>query len=117
MGHPAKTVVRPWGSYREFARNLACTVWMVEMNPGEIGSLQAHKDFDELWIVLTEGALVQVGEAKWRPKALEEIWIPRGARHRLSNEHGTTPLRMFEVAYGDVRDEDKVRYEDKYGRV
>ena len=26
-------------------------------------------------------------------------------------------IRMMEVAYGDVQDEDKIRYEDRYGRA
>jgi mannose-1-phosphate guanylyltransferase/mannose-6-phosphate isomerase len=89
---------------------------MVEMKPGECGSLQSHEHFDELWIMITGGAVVQVGEQVLRPQALEEIWIPRGTKHRLSNEHGTAPIRMFEVAYGEVSDNDKIRYDDKYGR-
>jgi len=86
------------------------------MKPGESGSLQSHAHFDELWILITDGAVVQVGEEILRPKAGEEIWIPRGTKHRLSNLDGLAPIRMFEVAYGEVNDEDKVRYEDKYGR-
>jgi mannose-6-phosphate isomerase-like protein (cupin superfamily) len=89
---------------------------MVEMQPGETGSLQSHQNFDELWVLLTDGGVVQVGDQILRPKAFDEIFIPRGTRHRLSNENGKEPLRMFEVAYGEVRDEDKVRYEDRYGR-
>ena len=116
MSERPKIVPRPWGQYRQYARNEPCTVWMVEMKPGESGSLQAHENFDEVWVLLTEGAVVQVGEQVLHPKAYEEIFIPRGTKHRLSNEHGTTTLRMFEVAYGHVTDEDKVRYEDRYGR-
>jgi mannose-1-phosphate guanylyltransferase/mannose-6-phosphate isomerase len=107
---------RPWGRYREYARNEPCTVWVVEMEPGEEGSLQAHQHFDELWILLTEGAVVQVGDTLLRPRALDEIFIARGTKHRLSNRHGTDVVRMMEVAYGEVRDEDKVRYDDRYGR-
>lgn len=112
-----KLVPRPWGRYREYARNEPCTVWIVEMKPGESGSLQSHEHFDELWVLLTEGAVVQVGDEILHPKAFEEIRIPRGTQHRLSNEHGRETLRMFEVAYGPVSDEDKVRYEDRYGRA
>jgi len=117
MTRQPKMIKRPWGHYREYARNEACTVWMVEMQAGESGSLQSHQHFDELWILLNDGGVVQVDDQVLRPHALEEIHIPRGAKHRLSNEHGTAPLRMFEVAYGEVRDEDKVRYEDRYGRA
>ncbi|MFB3903684.1 MAG: cupin domain-containing protein [Acidobacteriota bacterium] len=117
MAEQSKKIIRPWGYYREFARNEPCTVWMVEMNPGESGSLQSHADFDELWVLLTDGAVVQLGDHIMHPVTGDEVYIPRGTKHRLSNTDGTNLVRMFEVAYGEVRDEDKVRYEDKYGRV
>jgi mannose-1-phosphate guanylyltransferase/mannose-6-phosphate isomerase len=116
MSDRPKIIERPWGKYREYARNEPCTVWMVEMNPGEQGSLQSHQNFDELWIMLTDGGEVQVGEKVMQTRAGDEIFIPRQTKHRLSN-HGKTLLRMFEVVYGEVQDEDKIRYEDKYNRV
>ena len=117
MPDEVKTITRPWGHYREYARNQPCTVWLVEMKPGEFGSLQSHEHFDERWTLLDDGAIVQVGDEILHPRAFDEIYIPRGTRHRLSNEHGTRPIRMFEVAYGPVNDDDKIRYEDKYGRA
>jgi len=114
--YETKTVIRPWGWYREYARNIQCTVWFVEMKPGECGSLQMHAGFDELWIFLTDGAEVQIGDEIHNPSAGDEIFIPRRTRHRLSNLRGKYPVRMFEVAFGTVSDDDKVRYEDKYGR-
>jgi mannose-6-phosphate isomerase-like protein (cupin superfamily) len=117
MAEYSRKVKRPWGHYREYARNQPCTVWLVEMNPGESGSLQSHEHFDELWTMLDEGAEVQVGDLVFQPDAFEEVFIPRGTKHRFSNAHGTRPIRMFEVAYGPVSDEDKVRYDDKYGRA
>jgi mannose-6-phosphate isomerase-like protein (cupin superfamily) len=116
MAEHAKQIDRPWGHCREYARNQSCTVWIVEMKPGESGSLQSHQHFDELWILLDHGAEVQVGERVWHPQAFEEVWIPRGTRHRLNNAHGTRSVRMLEVAYGPVSDDDKIRYDDKYGR-
>lgn len=116
MVHQPHVIERPWGRYREYARNQPCTVWIVEMKPGEQGSLQSHEHFDELWIMLTDNAQVQVGDEVFQPKAFDEIYIPRGTKHRLCNK-GDKLFRMMEVAYGDVHDEDKVRYEDKYGRA
>jgi mannose-1-phosphate guanylyltransferase/mannose-6-phosphate isomerase len=86
------------------------------MEAGETGSLQSHQNFDELWIMLTSGGEVQVGDEVRQVHAHDEIFIPRGTKHRLSNR-GDGLLRMVEVAYGQVRDEDKVRYENKYGRA
>ena len=116
MVHRPHVIERPWGRYREYARNQPCTVWIVEMKAGEQGSLQSHQNFDELWIMLTDNAEVQVGDEVLQPKALDEIYIPRGTKHRLSNR-GDHLFRMMEVAYGDVQDDDKIRYEDKYGRA
>ncbi|MCH8194195.1 MAG: phosphomannose isomerase type II C-terminal cupin domain [Planctomycetes bacterium] len=116
MTERPRIIERPWGRYREYARNEPCTVWIVEMKPGEAGSLQSHRNFDELWIMLTDGAEVQVGDVVSHPQALEEIFIPRGTKHRLMNP-GDQLLRMMEVAYGEVQDADKVRYEDRYGRA
>lgn len=109
-------IERPWGCYREYARNEPCTVWIVEMEPGQTGSLQSHENFDELWIMLTDGGQVQVADEVRQVRAGDEIFIPRLTKHRLTNQ-GDKVLRMMEVAYGWVSDEDKVRYEDKYGRV
>jgi mannose-1-phosphate guanylyltransferase/mannose-6-phosphate isomerase len=66
--------------------------------------------------MLTDGGRVQVADEVRQVHAGDEIFIPRGTKHRLSNT-GSELLRMMEVAYGRVRDEDKVRYEDKYGRA
>lgn len=107
---------RPWGRYREYARNEPCTVWIVEMESGQTGSLQSHQHFDELWIMLTDGGQVQLDDEVRQVRAGDEIFIPRGTKHRLSNT-GEEVFRMMEVAYGQVQDEDKVRYEDKYGRA
>jgi len=111
-----RIIERPWGRYREYARNEPCTVWIVEMEPGQTGSLQSHENFDELWIMLTDGGQLQVADEVKQVRAGDEIYIPRQTKYRLSN-NGNELLRMMEVAYGEVRDEDKVRYEDKYGRV
>jgi mannose-6-phosphate isomerase-like protein (cupin superfamily) len=86
------------------------------MEPGQAGSLQSHQNFDELWIMLTDGGRVQVADQVREVRTGDEVFIPRGTKHRLSNP-GAGLLRMIEVAYGEVRDEDKVRYEDRYGRA
>jgi mannose-1-phosphate guanylyltransferase/mannose-6-phosphate isomerase len=108
---------RPWGVIREYARNEPCTVWIIEMQPGQAGSLQSHALHEELWIMLDDGAEVQVGEKVLRPRAYDEVMIHRGVKHRLSTAHADHPVRMLEVMFGEVRDDDKVRYEDRYGRA
>ena len=86
------------------------------MKPGEAGSLQSHQNFDEMWIMLTDGGEVQIADQMRQVHAGDEIFIPRGTKHRLNNPSDGL-LRMMEVAYGEVHDSDKVRYEDRYGRI
>jgi len=111
---PIGRVSRPWGSFRQFAHNAEVTVSLMSVNPGQRLSLQSHRGRAELWIVLDPGAVVQVNDEIMRPEAGAEIWIPAGARHRLSAEGNT--VRVLEVAYGDWQQEDITRYDDDYHR-
>jgi mannose-1-phosphate guanylyltransferase/mannose-6-phosphate isomerase len=107
-------VVRPWGSFRQYAHNREVTVSLMEVRPGERLSLQSHSARAELWIVLDEGALVQVEDVIHTPRPGDELWIPAGARHRLSSTGPT--VRVLEVAFGNWQQEDITRYEDDYHR-
>jgi mannose-6-phosphate isomerase len=108
------SVVRPWGSFRQYARNREVTVSLMEVRPGRRLSLQSHSGRAELWIVLDEGALVQIDDIIHRPRVGDELWIPAGARHRLSSTGST--VRVLEVAFGNWQQEDITRYEDDYQR-
>ena len=57
-----KLVTRPWGSFKQFANNQDCTVSLMTVLPGQRLSLQSHTGRAELWIVLDDGAIVQVGD-------------------------------------------------------
>jgi mannose-6-phosphate isomerase len=69
-----------------------------------------------LWIVIDDGAVVQVGEDVFHASAGDEFWIPANTKHRLSGgqEHGE--VRVLEVAFGDWQQDDITRYEDDYKR-
>jgi len=108
-------VVRPWGKFRQYANNEDCTVSLMEVKPGMRLSSQAHTARAELWIVLDDGAQVQVGEAVRTCRAGEEIWIPAGTRHRLGCA-GTEPCRVLEIAFGNWQQEDIKRFEDDFAR-
>jgi mannose-1-phosphate guanylyltransferase/mannose-6-phosphate isomerase len=84
------------------------------VHPGKRLSLQSHTGRAELWIVLDEGAAVQVGDETFYPHAGEEIWIAANARHRLSSAGPT--VRVLEVAFGNWQQDDIARYEDDYAR-
>ncbi len=111
---PIKDVQRPWGSFKQYANNQDVTVSLMTVLPGQRLSAQSHTGRAELWIVLDDGAAVQVEETIYHPARGEEIWIPAGAKHRLSS---TGPaVRVLEVAFGNWQQEDITRYEDDYNR-
>lgn len=110
-----KFVERPWGSFKQFANNEDCTVSLMTVLPGQRLSLQAHTGRAELWIVIDDGAVVQVGDRIMECKAGDEIWIRAAEQHRLSCG-ADTPVRVLEVAFGNWQQEDIVRFSDDYQR-
>src|ERR1700743_596927 len=108
-------VPRPWGTFKQFANNEDATVSLMSVLPGQRLSLQSHTGRAELWIVIDDGAEVQVGDEIREYKAGDEIWLPVGERHRLSCT-GDKPVRVLEVAFGNWQQEDIQRYEDDYKR-
>lgn len=109
-------VVRPWGSFRQYAFNRDVTVSLMTVTPGQRLSLQSHTGRAELWIVLDDGAQVQVGDAVRTHRAGDEVWIPANERHRLACAEGAGPVRVLEVAFGNWQQADITRYEDDYRR-
>ena len=111
---PVSRVVRPWGSFNQYAFNQDVTVSLMTVTQGMRLSLQSHTGRAELWIVLDPGAEVQVGDQLYYPGAGEEIWIPANAKHRLSS---TGPeVRVLEVAFGNWQQADITRYDDDFKR-
>lgn len=110
-----KFVTRPWGSFKQFANNEDCTVSLMTILPGQRLSLQSHTGRAELWIVIDDGAIVQVGDSIKEYKAGDEIWIPANERHRLSC-NGDKPVRVLEIAFGNWQQDDITRYGDDYNR-
>lgn len=107
-------VERPWGSFKQFAFNEDVTVSLMSVKPDQRLSLQSHTGRAELWIVLDDGAEIQVGDAIVYPKAGDEIWIPANEKHRLGSTGPT--VRVLEVAFGNWQQADIARYEDDFDR-
>jgi mannose-1-phosphate guanylyltransferase/mannose-6-phosphate isomerase len=108
-------IERPWGSFKQYAHNSPCTVSLMNVLPGRRLSLQSHTGRAELWIVLDDGAVIQVGDQQRLCKAGDEIWIQANQKHRLSC-NGQQPVRVLEVAFGNWQQEDITRYADDYNR-
>lgn len=90
----------PWRpGYRNFVlaghdQGLACVAGYSVIEPGAGAPLHAHKDVDEIFIVL-EGTLdLRLGEERRRVEANHTIAIPAGVPHAFVAV-GTTPVRMF----------------------
>lgn len=111
-----RRVYRPWGSYEGIGDGKRYQVKRIIVKPGASLSLQMHYKRAEHWVVVVGTAEVQRGEEKLTLKENESVYIPLGAKHRLSNI-GTEPLELIEVQSGAYLGEDDiVRFEDHYGR-
>ncbi len=109
-------VERPWGRFSQYAYNQPVTVSLMTVQPGRRLSLQAHANRSELWIVLDDGAVIEVGDQIFHPKPGDEIWIPANTPHRLGGHPEGREARVLEVAFGNWRQDDITRYEDDYHR-
>jgi mannose-6-phosphate isomerase len=106
---------RPWGQFRRFPHEGVSSIKVITVNPGGILSLQYHNKRDEFWVILDEGLEMTAGDRVWLPAAGEEIWIPKGTRHRARGV-GVKPARFFELWVGPSEEDDIVRVEDAYSR-
>lgn len=112
---PVALVERPWGSFKQYAHNRECTVSLMTVLPRQRLSLQSHTGRAELWIVLDDGAVVQVGDTERELQAGNEVWIPGNEKHRLSCR-GDKAVRVLEVAFGNWQQADITRYADDFNR-
>ena len=112
-----KKIFRPWGHYESVAEDLNWKVKMIFVKPNETLSLQRHSHRSEHWIVVSGQALIQVDDKEMILRKNESAYIPKAAKHRLSN-NTNVPLVIIEVQTGSYLGEDDIeRFEDKYGRL
>ena len=111
-----KRVHRPWGHFTSLIKEENWQVKRLIINSGESLSLQKHNFRAENWIVLKGIAKVELDEKIYFLNPNESIYIPKGAKHRLSNTHKKT-LEIIEVQIGSYLGEDDIiRFKDKYKR-
>ncbi len=106
---------RPWGKFEQFTANEVSTVKILEIKAGQRLSLQSHQHREELWVALDEGVIAEVDGKINYLKTGERVFVPKGAKHRLSSEAGA--VRVLEIAWGKFDEDDITRCEDDFGRV
>jgi mannose-1-phosphate guanylyltransferase/mannose-6-phosphate isomerase len=111
---PTLQVEKPWGRFEQYTHNLPSTVKVIIVQQGGALSLQYHHRRDELWVVLDDGARIELGDKVLNPQVGDKIFIPRMTTHRLSASDKT--VRILEVSFGDFDEEDIVRLSDVYER-
>lgn len=111
-----RKVHRPWGWYDSIDMGERFQVKRIMVKPGASLSLQMHHHRAEHWVVVSGMAEVTNGEKVIVLGENQSTYIPIGQKHRLANP-GTTPLEIIEVQSGSyLREDDIVRFEDRYGR-
>ena len=109
-------VNKPWGSFEILDNGKNYLLKKIFVNPGGILSLQRHKYRSEHWIVAEGQAEVTVDDKVSILDKNENIFIPQGSIHRLSNKTSNN-LIVIEMWYGEKLDENDIeRYEDIYNR-
>ncbi|MFD2207955.1 mannose-1-phosphate guanylyltransferase/mannose-6-phosphate isomerase [Kiloniella antarctica] len=112
----ARTIYRPWGSYRTLDTGNGYLVKRIVVKPGARLSLQYHHHRAEHWVVVSGTARVTSGENVYDLKQNQSTYLPLGTVHRLENQE-KVPLVLIEVQTGEVLSEDDiVRLDDIYGR-
>lgn len=108
---------RPWGFYKTTVLNDYFQSKVISVKPGQQLSLQSHNHREEHWIVAHGTGTVQIEKSIINVSCGSSLFIPMGAKHRLTNTDEKENLIITEIQIGDYLGEDDiVRYEDIYGR-
>jgi len=106
---------KPWGTVVAYTLNQPSSVRVITVEPGQETSVHYHQLRDEMWVVLDEGLIVQIGNRSVDASSGEEFVVSAEETHRIRNR-GETRGRVLEIAYGFTIEEDTLRLQDDYGR-
>ena len=108
---------RPWGSYEIILKSDKYQIKRIMVLKNQKLSLQSHKMRDEHWVMVIGTGTVNINDNVFTLKENEHIFIPKGSKHRMSN-NTENDIVFIEIQYGDYLEEDDIiRYEDIYGRA
>ncbi len=109
---------RPWGFYKTTVLNEYFQSKIINVKPGQKLSLQSHNHREEHWIITHGNGKIQIDQSEIDVRCGNSLFIPKGAKHRITNTDAKENLIITEVQIGDYFGEDDIiRYEDVYGRV
>ena len=109
---------RPWGFYKTTVMNEYFKAKIISVRPKAALSLQYHNHRQEYWLVVHGEGIVELGDSILRVSAGNTVFIPKGCKHRATNDSETETLLISEVQTGEYFGEDDIiRLEDDYGRA
>lgn len=106
---------RPWGHFRRYTCDTQSTVKLITVEASRSLSLQRHRHRDELWVMVDNGLLVQIGNDVIEARSGDEFFIPRGTVHRVTG--GESSGRFMEICFGRFSEDDIERLADEFGRT
>lgn len=104
-------VTKQWGKYQTLMENkkdLAWKVKILEVMPEKSLSMQRHKKRSEIWLVLEGKGEVFVDASSIPLKKGVVFVLNRKEWHQLKNTSKTKKLRVLEVQFGEVCEEDDI---------
>lgn len=110
------TEERPWGRFKNLLDASYTKVKVIEVDPGKRLSYQSHQQRRESWTVVRGEAIVRLDDREHHLKVGDQIDIPKGSKHRLTNPANSI-LSVIEAQTGSYFGEDDIeRFDDDFGR-
>lgn len=107
---------RPWGRWEEYLNEPGYRVKRIIVHPGQLLSLQRHKERREYWVVVQGTGRARKGDQTFDIAPGDTVYIEISEIHRL--EAGPdAPLVLIEVQMGNCIEDDIERLEDIYNRT
>jgi len=108
---------RPWGKYVNLFEGNNFLVKELTVNSKSSISLQKHFHRSEHWLIIQGKPKITINNKKFFKKQNENVFIPKGAVHRIEN-YFKKPVKIIEVQTGSIlRESDILRFHDVYGRI
>jgi len=111
-----KIILKPWG--KEILLEKKRNYWIKKLfvRHGEKLSLQSHQERFEIWVVLSGKVEAIKGNSHFLLKAGDVFKVNKQEKHRIIGTRFIDSW-ILEIAFGRVRENDIVRFEDDYGRI